>query len=200
MKSDPLEIGSARPCRLHVRLRTDSPSPPPWAPPGHPGCIAAETWLLALRRTIVRLAGGIREIQNMMDNRPRRRLHINSGDPFVFGEPKRHRDIAIDVRTVRGDVVSGGHFDDQIRFAEHPARREFRRHGRVDCFAIRRRIAFRHSLPHPCLYQSDLAVFETPLVLEGIRTGFGFPRRHEARGGDGSDCLASLGNILIREE
>ncbi len=129
-----------------------------------------------------------------MDYRPRGGFHINRGDPFVFGEPKRYRDIPVDVRSICWNVISRRHLNDQVRLTEHPAGSEFRRRGRV------RRVPFRHPLLHPFLDQCDVAVAQPPVVSERIRCDLGLPRRHIPGLRNRGDNFSLLRHVLIRQE
>ena len=91
-------------------------------------------------------------------------------------EAKRYRDVPIDVRAIRRNVIGGGHLDDQVRLARASSPR------RISAAGARPR-ALPSGIPcfTHCLDQRDLAVLEPPLVPEWIRRDLRLPWRHETR-------------------
>ena len=136
-----------------------------------PGMIAAEADLIAFL-LCVGFTSRIVKVKNVVDDRARGGLHVDGGEPLVFGEAERKRDVAVDIGSVGGDLIGHRDFDDHIRFAELPAGAELRLGGQLGL------ITFGHAVLHPGIEKRDFAVFQAALVFKIERSLLRLPWRH----------------------
>ena len=136
---------------------------------------AGESGLSVLAVLGAGAAGGIGGHQDVVHHGAGERLHFNRFDPLVFRQVGLQDEIAVDVRTVRGNGISGRHFQDQVGRAELPAVGKYGELGSLGG------VAFGHAAVHPLLDQRDLVRGEAPFVAIGRPAGLGFPGRHVVR-------------------
>lgn len=65
-------------------------------------------------------AGGVAEVEDVVDHRSRCRPEIDGADPPVFLQAERDHEVPIDVGAVRRDGPGDGQLDDQVRRPELP--------------------------------------------------------------------------------
>ena len=113
--------------------------------------------------------------------------------PLVFGSRHLGREVPVDVRAIGGDRVRLDHAHDEIRLAELPAWREFRR--------LRRRSAtLGRTCVDPLGDQRDFCIVQSPLALERSVPGRGVPWRHVAGLRHGPNQLGALRGILVGQQ
>ena len=175
-----------------MRLRADRPSAQRFRGPTRTH--AAETRLGAFLRPRMHLAARIGKIEDVMHHGARRRMHVDSRDPFVFGKAQRDGDVAVNIGPIRRHMISRGHLDNQIGLAQLPSGSE---PGRL---RLSGGVAFRHALLHPLLNQRDIAVIEPAVVAIRVRSRLRFPRRHQARGSSRGNNASLVPDVLIRKQ